>query len=259
MRKLLMILFAVTVLCSIAAAVTYNFITPSKPKTPIVSENINIPMFIDTSMKSERNRNFRSLDTTSQEYKLGKLGFTAKSSTINTTDALIIETLHQVYDSFYPNHQFINHKVVNELIKKYGLAFGNTQEFICDVPTKELNQIDSFKINNLMDREEWWGAHDIDYTLEELATPNNGYGISPLPDKIFEWAKVDKNDFKSNKKLMNFIMEYKETYVPRTQFFMIAPPSCFRGNENAKGNFGEIKDPIVLAPVFGGYIIVTAW
>ncbi len=79
-KKVIITIIGVVFVMLTASAVTYYI--KNKSKVPSVSENINIPYFIDTTMKHERKINDYSLDTTSKEYRMGKLGFTANGSNV---------------------------------------------------------------------------------------------------------------------------------------------------------------------------------
>lgn len=257
-KSILLILLSVAIT---ASAVTV-FIT-RKSKVPIVSENVNIPDFIDTFMLHEKNRLYTlASDSNSENSRLTKLGFTAKSGNVfDYYTAKAVYNLYEVYDSIYPSHQFINFKGVSELMKKYGLVFGSTASFICDIPKEKVDSIESFKSSYIFDRASNYPLHDLNHSMEELANNGNGYGS--LGGYINDtYARITKGLGKlgDEKNLAKYsVLDMVKRPQGTTTFFMIAPPHCFTGEVNEKGNYGGIKDPIVLAPVEGGYIIVTAW
>jgi hypothetical protein len=60
--------------------------------------------------------------------------------------------------------------------------------------------------------------------------------------------------------LYNYALIDREKRVAPKQYLIIAPKEWFMSDANADGFHGQLKkDPIVLYPVDGGYIIVTAW
>lgn len=243
-----------------ATAMTYNHF--SQPKTPKVSENPNIPLFIDTMMKNQRYILINSLDTNSINYRLNKLGFNAKSENpLDPYTTLAVKTLYDVYDSIYPNNQFINFKGVKKLLDTFNLYIGSTDLFICDIPHEKIKEMENFKFSYLYDRTTHYGMDDLTYRYDELSDFNGGYGmINAYVQNTYIPITSGEGNLSNEKDLVKYSkLDMKENSIETKTFLIIAPKTCFKGQVNEAGNFGTIKDPIVLAPVEGGYIIVTAW
>jgi hypothetical protein len=258
MKKSFAIILSILVLT--ASAVTFTVI--KKSKVPYVSENANIPHFIDTLMANERLRMLKiASDSSSENARLTRLGFTSKSGNVldaNTATALV--TLHDVYDKIYPAHQFINYKCVDALMKEYGLSFGSTTAYIGEIPKDRIDSMERFKPSFLFDRNNWYPLHDLSTSVEEQAMQHNGYGNIGGYIETFYKIRNGKGSLGSETNLVDYAkLDMVKRPLTSTVFFIMAPSSHFNVEANEKGNYGEIKDPIVLAPVEGGYIIVTAW
>lgn len=255
------IIITVAVLLSISAGAV-SFLLSRKHKMPLVSENVNIPLFVDNLMSQERYKlNAVAFDSSSDNSRLRNLGFSSKSGVaLDNGSAKAIYKLYEVYDSIYPNHQFVNFNCVAQILEKYGLALGSAATFVCDVPKNQIDSMESFKASYLMSRGTWYPIHDLEISMKDYETLNMGYGgvsqyLSNTHYKITnglgalskdrDLAKYAKLDFEKREGVKSFLM--------------IAPETCFIGPKNSNGTFGSLKDPIVLQPVEGGYIIVTAW
>ncbi len=273
MKKKVILSILAFVALSASAVVAVRYYNKPAPgskilKTaPVVSENINIPYFIDSTMRSERAILKFSFDTAGTNGKLVKLGFSSKAkSPLDYNTGKAIYTLYQVYDSIYPNHEFINFRGVNELMKKYGLALGSVSSYIGEVPEDRLDSMLKFQPSFLYSRGYNYIIHDLEYGMEELANTNAGYGnIGDYLESTYLKITSGKGHLGPEKDLAKYSkmdMAKRPIGVENEVFLILAPPSKFKdGDKNDNGTYGKapIKDPIVLAPVEGGYIIVTAW
>lgn len=127
------------------------------------------------------------------------------------------------YKTEYPTYRFISYSKVEQICAKYGLVYSNVYNYISDIPEKNQKEILNFKVKR-KDLEE-------NYTIPSSAI----IFIEEIPG--IEASK------------------YSPVCYPR----IMAPPSKFKQGLRLQG-FELIKDdPIVLQPVKGGYLIVTAW
>ncbi len=259
MKKVLLFIVLFISITGIAATI---FLT-HKTRIPKVSENVNIPYFIDTLMEHEKNKMVLiASDSNSIESRLTNLGFTAKSGNVfNNYNAKAICALYDSYNTLYPTHQFINYRGVNEVMKKFGLVFGAANSFICDIPKGEIDSIESFKPSYIFDRNNWYPLHDLSFTMEELSNRDGGYGsIAEYINDTYYRISIGRGKLSKETNLPKYSLIDKESRpLKSTVYFLLAPAKCFNGEANYQGNYGDIKDPIVLAPVEGGYIRVTAW
>lgn len=146
------------------------------------------------------------------------------------------------YRNKYPKNKFITEEQVKEICNKYNLVCGDVSNFKGFVPEKNLQDIEKFR---LAKEEEFWmysyGALDPD-TVENLAKRYN-HTISYF---------VNDSNIKDGK-----------VWKQKLPFQICAPikDMDIRGLELKNGYRLEkhIPDPVVLQPVNGGYLVVTAW
>jgi hypothetical protein len=230
-------------------------------KIEATTESGSIPHFVDTMMARERISIEKIAKDSGIQSRLTKLGFTAISGrTIDYVTATAIAQLYEAYDSLYPTHMFISFKGVYELMKRYDLKFGTTQTYIGNIPEDRIDSMDKFKSLTLLNRATWYPLHDATTDMKDLANEHNGYGnIRPYVQDTYGLIKN-----KWNETIPQFAMENarckEHSHWAATPYYILAPASKFEGEANEQGNYGnDSADPIVLAPVEGGYIIVTAW
>ena len=153
----------------------------------------------------------------------------------------------EYFQQRYPHYKFITKDSVNALCKKYGLIFGSVEQFIGDVPDKNLEDIENFKIKD----------DDVTYekTYFSMYTSNSN-------DCTFRDMEI------YNKSPSSYIstLDYRCT---RKSFSIVAPIKDFN-LDGMQLEDNELKrkpvvkdDPIVLQPVnhngLFSYLIVTAW
>jgi hypothetical protein len=260
MKKILIIFLAILAV-AFASAVTLRR-TPKAPKVPEVTENVNIPYFIDTFMTRQRISVSDLTDSNNVESRLIKLGFTSKGgSSLDPLTAQAVEVLFDVYDSIYPRHQFVNYKCVYEIMKNYGLSIGTTDAFICDIPLSRIDSMENFKVSYIYDRPNHYPLHDMIHSMEEMASTGGGFGnLSGFVIDTYYPITSGDGALGKEKDLVKYSMiDMVKRPLKSTTFFVLAPASCFNVEANSAGNHAPVKDPIILAPVEGGYIIVTAW
>lgn len=125
------------------------------------------------------------------------------------------------YKKQYPNNKFISKTEVERICKKYGLIMGSSSDYIGEIPPKNRKEIIEFKLKDKKDY--------ADYTTDGIILFALEYGITGL--------------------------EYKSTSLQ-----IIATPDQFDLKDKIISNYRIIaKDPIVLHPVNGGYLIVSKW
>lgn len=125
------------------------------------------------------------------------------------------------YKKQYPNNKFISKTEVERICKKYGLIMGSSSDYIGEIPPKNRKEIIEFKLKDKKDY--------ADYTTDGIILFAREYGKTGL--------------------------EYKSTSLQ-----IIATPDQFDLKDKIISNYRIIaKDPIVLHPVNGGYLIVSKW
>lgn len=136
----------------------------------------------------------------------------------------------------YPFQKFITNNDVKNINKKYNLVCVTSDCYIGDIPEKNLEEIENFKIKNKKD------------LLYQVTLNHNKY--------------IETFNFIEYEESLN------EIYTDRKEepFYISCPQSetiVRRGYSVREDGFilkdKEIKDPIVLKPVVGGFLIITKW
>jgi hypothetical protein len=220
--------------------------------------------------------------------RLAALGFNKVPEAVNAieTENKIITTkevadLVRYYQINYPNNKFITEPQVKSICEKYGLLCGDISMYKGFVPERNLNQIELFKLK---------GADTPFATLEGSRYKADGFdttihdetiGYLNESDIIDKWAKgqiINKGHFwvcgrsidsSSKDKVNNRITNLYDSNwgyvkaVPFDKSYRICAPLKDMDIPSDKRVDGykikNIPDPVVLQPVNGGYLIVTAW
>lgn len=185
----------------------------------------------------------------------------------------------------YPNYKFIDDSILEDLNKKFGLITAPVEYYISDIPDKNKQEIVDFRC----------GWEDKRYLFKiNLYNVSRSSAIRCFPDEDLSSLKSynygdffiekylsfpDLDSLKRNLKIylsdcsINPVNEYtSRCYMhkelqPLTDALIIAPPSKFdipkdyitkKGLVTKSIKF-ELRDPVVLQPVIGGYLIVSHW
>lgn len=175
--------------------------------------------------------------------RLAKLGF------INTIKAKFSEKeirlkkeakekadLINYYNINYPFNKFITREQVAEINKKYNLVCVTADCYLMDIPEKNLQEIENFKIKN-----------NKDLVFQGV---------------LDDWKYKETLNFLTEKECR----DKKLIEVKEESLYISCPKSEAKINSNysiKEDGFvlkdKEVKDPIVLKPVVGGFLIVTKW
>lgn len=174
--------------------------------------------------------------------RLAKLGFinTFKAITSKKEIQLKLEAekkakLIEYYNINYPFNKFITREEVSKINSKYNLVCVTADCYLMDIPEKNLIEIENFKIK------------DDNYLVYQA--------------EIDDWKYSQTFNFLEKDELFNHYTNVKEE-----PFYI----SCPKNEADIKDGYivkedgfvlkdKEIKDPIVLKPVKGGFLIVTKW
>jgi hypothetical protein len=179
-----------------------------------------------------------------------KLGF------INTNEVLKVskedEIIHrnrnraeviEKYSNKYPQYKFIFWDQVEAICNKYNLVCGQSHLYNGDIPYKNLQEIDNFKI----EEEDYYYVSMFNEYPERYSSPNHRH----------RWTNNSKSPYYSDySKEVSLIDNNK---IP---FFICAPEKEMNmENHKRNGVFLErhIPDPIVLHPMKDGALIVSKW
>jgi hypothetical protein len=238
---------------SIVAEIHNDFATAQDRILQECNDVLNNPK-VDVALKSER---------------VSKLGF--RSSKI-VTDATELAKKHQeapalmervnYFRQHYPFNKFITETEVKKLCEKYGLLLGDTGHYIGDIPDKNIDEIENFKL-----REEDFSEEEVQYLhgsdiwsrmFNELEQYLGGFdpiryetkSDSVMASGLAAYISSDKNTKEEKPKMkkadLKIVASVKDFDTSRMQV-----------TDGYK--LEHIPDPIVLQPVIGGYLIVSKW
>jgi hypothetical protein len=168
--------------------------------------------------------------------RLHALGFTAIPEAAEIEKNL--KTLGEVmpaaklttsYAAKYPNNKFITVSQAKEIATKYGLVIGAASKYCGQIPEDNLRDIEQFRVDE--------------------------------QDAMYQWTEAfwDENlararSYKDSK------FSVKTGTAKQMGFHICAPQTDFVRSPRQRVVDGMlVYDPIVLKPVVGGYLIVTAW
>jgi len=217
--------------------------------------------------------------TTDQQDKIDKaerlrrLGFTnTKTASQARTEeariqAIIVENrekkeLREMINYFsmkYPFYKFITEESVLKICQKYNLIYGEVERYLGEVPDKNLEAIEKFKIEE----------SDMAFIERHQRSWDRGSWKKTFM-RVDKW-KVSQYNWKEKR---DDIRSGDDKYeYARCSLEIAAPQSDFNMNNMEVKDFKivekkkEIPDPVVLQPVVYGdtwnmkkaYLIVTAW
>jgi len=214
-------------------------------------------------------------------HRLIKIGFTQTKFVSDAQKKLdvVVTTTEQAniiryYTEKYPFQKFLTEPELTRICKKYNLVAFPVENFIGDVPEKNILDIENTQPLMESDR-----AQDLIWC--ELKRDNSFFltsGDGGAWPGIWgsEWYKIPKridgehfthwNDACEYLHAQGFTSKYLVSGVTnytedRSGLFICAPPSNFKG-ENLKISsmiMPEVKDPIVFRYVRGGIQVITKW
>jgi hypothetical protein len=175
--------------------------------------------------------------------RLSKLGFVnsikAKQSEEVLRKKAEAENQAKLIDYYkfnYPNQKFITREQVAEINKKYGLVCVTADCYKMDIPEKNLSEIEAF---SLKEGDEVYNVYISNWKFTQT------YNFQPKGT----WSGRDV-----------------DISVTEEPFYISCPPSeaiIKNGYSVREDGFilkdKEIKDPIVMKPVNGGFLIVSKW
>lgn len=133
------------------------------------------------------------------------------------------------YRENYPFQKFITESAVEAICKKYGLVCGYVTYYKGDVPEKNIREISAFSLKEA----EWFKSEPYGWRIEcDVIISNEKNMLSKY-----------KTIYKEKMKICATIKDFDTTLLKIKDGYKL----------------GAIKDPVVLQPVRGGYLIVSKW
>lgn len=180
------------------------------------------------------------------------------------------------YREKYPLNKFITHEEVKRLCKKWGLVLGDAHLFIGEIPERNLQEIEKFNLK----KEDWvFGEGSVRSRIDDFEVrmePRMSWD-----GRVFE-QEVTVRGVRSFAQLRELEREVwgmmageprglrddwspgSRREVSKPAFKIVAPEKDFETTgymiqDNELVEQPPVYDPIVLQPVKGGYLIITAW
>ena len=170
--------------------------------------------------------------------RLAKLGFTATREVVMAEETLHERRLSErtvelvsYYREQYPLYKFITESQVKDICAKYKLIYGKVSQYIGFVPEAKLKIMEDFALKE---------KDALHYRVDGWGTRKN--------------SPIDYETFKDNKDVCYTDREF--LIAAPTKDFNINPSQTVR---NYQIEDKPVPDPVVLAPVQGGFLIVCAW
>lgn len=232
------------------------------------------------------------VNKTDKSNRLKKLGFGAakpikKDEELSKKRAISghIASAIEYFRTYYPQNKFITEAEVKRLCEKYSLLLGEVGNYTGDVPEKNIQEIETFKL-----RKEDWRKKQVDYFPGILQ-----YFSPRRPSNFDEWGQLERMSRRSQRyepdqTLLAYyesaiqsaagIPSSREGYVmgadpykndkkadveyEQPAFKICAPKEDFNTSGFVvQDGYRLVYDPIVLQPVskegIDGYLIITAW
>lgn len=150
--------------------------------------------------------------------------------------------LLKYYSFNYPNNKFITEEQVKTICHKYNLVCGEVSRFKGFVPEKNLKEIESFKLKR--EDKAWFYSYGGDIDSIDNLMRKYGHNL--------------------NYYMNEYNIETRKVWQENTELQICAPIkdmdiSGLELTEGYKLQKKHIPDPVVLQPVKGGYLILTAW
>ncbi len=211
--------------------------------------------------------------------RLNKIGFgTSKpikdleEVTKKKTEAQETIEAIEYYQTYYPSYKFIAKSQIEKICKKYGLLFGESKNYLGDIPDKNLAEIEAFKL-----REEDY-YEEPKSIWESLIMPsyfNNFYerymiGVDPIRTEPQTQGLIPTITSNNNDMVMSLgmsLLAKEKTKTPKKEkpaFKICAPKKDFitQGYEVQDG-YKLVYDPIVIQPVkfknIEGGLVISKW
>jgi hypothetical protein len=142
----------------------------------------------------------------------------------------------EYYSHAYPMNRFIDKRSIEKVCNKYNLLFVQASAYLAEIPLENQKAIINFrlKVEDYFDPD--WGSSFL-FQVRNPMKEGEYYDETTQTVKKFEPG----------------------TTIPAKRLWIIAPEHKLTTIGYSREGHKLIKDPIVLQPVMGGYLIVTSW
>lgn len=213
---------------------------------------------------------------TSKIDRLKALGFGRSREVAEKEPVLQRATLTQeqvelvkYYAREYPLNKFITEEQVKGICQRWGLICGEVGLYKGFIPEKNLREIERFK---LKDREKntLYGSDGLVFEDAEIKRDARGlfhiYKKGESSQDLYAFASQNGKEFhgRDEQNLFGYSNRHQVFWIFDRQSLQICAPikDMDLSGRVVKEGYRvekEIPDPVVLQPVKGGYLILTAW
>ncbi len=195
--------------------------------------------------------------------RLNKIGFNAakpigdaeKGFKKKEAAKIMIEAI-EYYQVYYPSYKFIPEEQIQKICKKYKLLYGDSSNYLGDIPEKNLAEIEAFKLReeDYYEQNESWMPTWYNNIVLRYSNPISYESTGILPMIMGIYPIATEEDKKA-------VVEAKKQKPP---FKICAPQTDFnmQGYEVKEG-YKIVYDPIVIQPVkyksIVGGLIISKW
>lgn len=193
-------------------------------------------------------------------FKLAKGVKEGKEQNERKEEAEKLFTLINDYAMRYPNNRFITENQVNRICQKYNLVCGPVASFKGFVPEKNLKEVEGFESQRADVRENVainivWAYTNTDEIEVDFFTKKFPNGI---PIHLISNYYVHESGLSTKLKSYDLLdNNTKRICAPAKDMELSGLKKV--GKQWFSFTRAEVPDPVVLQPVKGGYLIVTAW
>ena len=167
------------------------------------------------------------------------------------------------YQREYPLNKFITEEQVKTICHKYNLVCGEVNRFKGFVPNKNLNDIEKFKVKDVDSIKYFVNSKKgLFYINESDIHPDILNYLNSVGDVFCKFSDRSYDNIKGGNEKFG---EFAKCEKVKGNLLKICAPvkdmdiSGLELVEGYKLEKKHIPDPVVLQPVKGGYLIVTAW
>lgn len=209
--------------------------------------------------------------------RLEKAGFINSERVVsyNKNKKRLVENKEQAdlieyYKATYPFHKFITEEELDRICHKYKLIYAPIENYLKDVPEKNIVDIENAKSLNYLDKAEDMVLFKYRGMFTNMATLDQKKelfkGIIVVPESRFSNNNdICKKYFNVHYDICVFdTIDSDVIKIDRNGLFIAAPKSHFKTKELSRIKFGffnvtEIRDPIVFRYCKGGVQVITKW
>ncbi len=167
--------------------------------------------------------------------------------------------LVEYFRVYYPNYKFITDAAVKAICQKYGLVFGDSYYYIGDVPEKNIQEMERFELR----QEDMYKGMIVELSSGGMSGYTGGFFNGFHPTQSYkgyfapsEFSSMSFHHVSKEDEDKEFVYHKQPTKIcaPFKEFHTDSRYGLSKDGYNM-----ELKDPVVLQPVNGGYLIITKW